>query len=52
MTEAEEEISRDPKMFSKMNPALFEMLISTELTDIEKRVLITELFQGGIDAVS
>ena len=44
-------MSEKPSAFAEQDPFLFNLLNNASLTETEVNILLTELFQGGIDAV-
>ena len=52
LSDARSKMSKEPSRFAEQEPFLFNLLNNATLTKTESNVLLTELFQGGIDAVT
>lgn len=51
LEEARLQLIENSYQFAEENPILFYILDNKNLTEDEKNLLVTEIFQGGIDAV-
>lgn len=51
LAEARQIMSKDPDAFADQEPFLYGLLTNENLSDVERHVLVTEIYQGGIDAV-
>ena len=51
LTEARQKFQEDPEMLAIQEPFLFHLLDNKNLSETEINLLVTEIFQGGIDAV-
>jgi len=52
LSDAQIKMSEEPSAFAEHEPFLFNLLNNSTLTETEINVLLTELFQGGIDATA
>jgi len=52
LSDARSKMSKEPSRFAEQEPFLFNLLNNATLTKTESNVLLTELFQGGIDATA
>jgi hypothetical protein len=50
--ETRAKMAENPETFAERDPFLFTLLTKPNIKESELIVLITELYQGGIDAVS
>lgn len=48
---ARKKLSENPDLFLEEDPILYHLLENQNLSETEKNLLVTEIFQGGIDAV-
>ncbi len=51
MKEARQQLAENRESFQESDPILFHLLETKLLSETEKNLLLTEIFQGGIDAV-
>ena len=52
LCETRAKMAENPEAFAERDPFLFTLLNKPNIKESELLVLITELYQGGIDAVS
>lgn len=52
LEEARHKLAEHPDTFAQEDPVLFHILENPNLSQTEKNLLVTEIFQGGIDAVT
>ena len=52
MSDARTRMLKELSTFAEQEPFLFNLLNNPTLTETEINLLLTELFQGGIDAVT
>jgi hypothetical protein len=51
LQEARQKLIENPDRFLEEDPILYHLLENRNLSETEKNLLVTEVFQGGIDAV-
>lgn len=51
LEEARQKLKQNPAVFLEEDPILCHLLENDNLSATEKNLLVTEMFQGGIDAV-
>lgn len=52
LADARRKLEENPESFEEEHPFLAPLLSCTQLSETEVNLLVTEIFQGGIDAVS
>jgi len=51
LDQARQKYEENPETLASQEPFLFHLLDNKHLSEIEVNLLVTEIFQGGIDAV-
>ena len=51
LNEARMRLANNSNKFFDEDPVLYQILENQNLSEVEKNLLVTEIFQGGIDAV-